>query len=127
VILEVPKIEGRYYTAQILDEWGEVIANINERSFPTKPYGTFLLVKPGSSVQTPPGAGRIELHSSKAKMLGRVEIKGDAEGVSGDRPGKACGRAAARNHDVRQRFTRRGGSIRSLRSDPRQRARRRAE
>ena len=24
VILEVPKIEGRYYTAQILDEWGEV-------------------------------------------------------------------------------------------------------
>jgi hypothetical protein len=81
VILEVPKIEGRYYTAQILDEWGEVIANINERSFPTKPYGTFLLVKPGSSVQTPPGAGRIELHSSKAKMLGRVEIKGDPEGA----------------------------------------------
>src|SRR6476661_2404171 len=64
VVLEVPEVQGRYYTAQIIDEWGEVIANINERTFPTKPYGTFLLVKPGSSVQTPPGAGRIELHSS---------------------------------------------------------------
>src|SRR6476661_645760 len=63
-LLEVPEVTGRYYTAQILDEWGEVIVNINERTFPSKPYGTFLLVKPGSSVQTPPGAGRIELHSS---------------------------------------------------------------
>jgi hypothetical protein len=81
VILEVPKIEGRYYTAQILDEWGEVIANINERTLPTRPFGRFVLVKPGSSVKTPPGAGRIELHSSKAKMLGRVELKGDPEGA----------------------------------------------
>jgi len=81
VVLEVPKIEGRYYTAQIIDEWGEVIVNINERTFPTKPYGRFVLVKPGSKVKTPPDAGRIELHSSKAKMLARVEIKGDADGA----------------------------------------------
>jgi hypothetical protein len=32
-LLEVPEITGRYYTAQILDEWGEVIVNINERTF----------------------------------------------------------------------------------------------
>jgi hypothetical protein len=36
-------------------------------------------VKPGSKVKTPPDAGRIELHSSKAKMLARVELKGDPE------------------------------------------------
>lgn len=81
VILEVPKVTGRYYTAQILDEWGEVIANINERTFPTKPYGKFALVAPGSAIKLPPDTGRIELHSNKAKMLARVELKGDPSGA----------------------------------------------
>jgi hypothetical protein len=43
--------------------------------------GKFLLVAPGSSVPTPDGAGRIELHSKKAKMLGRVELRDDPEGA----------------------------------------------
>lgn len=81
VIIEVPEVKGRYYTAQILDEWGEVIANVNERKFPSKPFGKFALVKPGSTVKIPPDAGRIELHSGKAKMLGRVELKGDPDGA----------------------------------------------
>jgi hypothetical protein len=81
VLLEVPEIKDRYYTAQILDEWGEVIVNINERTFPSKPYGKFALVKPGFTGTIPIDAARIELHSSKAKMLGRVEIKGDPEGA----------------------------------------------
>jgi hypothetical protein len=80
-VLEVPEIRGRYYTAQIMDEWGEVIANINERSFRSKPFGKFFLVKPGSKVTPPADSGRIELHSSKAKMLARVELKGDPEGA----------------------------------------------
>jgi len=80
-LLEVPQITGRYYTAQLLDEWGEVIVNINERTLPTKPYGKFLLVAPGSTVKTPDGAGRIVLHSNKAKMLSRVELKDDPDGA----------------------------------------------
>jgi hypothetical protein len=80
-MLEVPEVKNRYYTAQILDEWGEVIANINERQFPTKPFGKFVLVKPGSQFNVPPDAGRIELHSSKAKLLGRVELKDDPDGA----------------------------------------------
>src|SRR4029453_11860482 len=79
VILEVPEIKGRYYTAQILDEWGEVIANINERVFPSKPFGKFALMYPKSTAGIPSDAARIELHSSKAKLLGRVEIKGDKD------------------------------------------------
>jgi hypothetical protein len=79
VVLEVPEVTGRYYTAQILDEWGEVIVNINERTFPSKPFGTFALVQPGSTATIPRGAARIELHSSKAKMLARVELKGDPD------------------------------------------------
>jgi len=81
VILEVPEIKHRYYTAQILDEWGEVIANINERTFPSKPYGRFALCRPGSRPRAPEDAARIDLHSSKAKLLGRVEIKGDPNGA----------------------------------------------
>jgi hypothetical protein len=70
VLVEVPEIKG---PAQILDEWGAVIVNINERTLPSKPYGKFALVKPGFSCVIPIDAARIELHSSKAKLLCRVE------------------------------------------------------
>lgn len=80
-LLDVPEVKGRYYTAQILDEWGEVIVNINDRTVPSKPYGRFALVKPGSDVVIPPDAARIELHSNKAKLLARVELKGDSDGA----------------------------------------------
>lgn len=56
VLLEVPEVKGRYYTAEILDEWGEVIVNINERTTPAKPFGTFALTKPGS-MHDRPGRG----------------------------------------------------------------------
>src|SRR5579864_3036982 len=38
-IVEVPKIEGRYYTIQTLNGWGETTANINERNYPQHPFG----------------------------------------------------------------------------------------
>lgn len=79
----MPEVKGRYYTAQILDEWGEVITNINERNYPTHPFGKFVFVAPGSATDVAADAVRIELHSRKAKMLARVEIKTDAaEAVS---------------------------------------------
>lgn len=79
VLLEVPEVTGRYYTAQILDEWGEVIVNINDRATPAKPFGMFALTKPGSDPRIPDGATRIDLHSSKAKMLARVELQSDPQ------------------------------------------------
>lgn len=79
VLLEVPEITGRYYTAQILDEWGEVIVNINDRATPFRPFGTFALTKPGASVEIPDGVPRIVLHSGKAKMLVRIELAGDPD------------------------------------------------
>ncbi len=81
VVLEIPKIEGRYYTAQILDEWGETITNIHGRNFPLQPYGKFAFVAPGSRVAIPDDAVRIELRSYKAKMLARVELQNDREGA----------------------------------------------
>jgi hypothetical protein len=81
VVLEIPKIEGRYYTAQILDEWGETLTNIHERNYPLQPYGKFAFVAPGSRVAIPDDAVRIELRSYKAKMLARVELQNDRDGA----------------------------------------------
>jgi hypothetical protein len=81
VILEVPKIEGRYYTAQIVDEWAEILYNVNERNFPDHPYGQYALCLKGSGPEIPDGALRIDIPSKKAKMLARVERKGDDEGA----------------------------------------------
>lgn len=81
VILEVPKVEGRYYTVQVMDEWADILYNINERNFPDHPYGRFALCLKGSNPTTPEGALRIDLPSRKAKMLARVERKGDDAGA----------------------------------------------
>lgn len=81
VVLEVPEVKGRYYVAQILNEWGEVITNINERNYPSHPFGKFAFVAPGSTAEVPADAVRIELHSRKAKLLGRVELKTDPAGA----------------------------------------------
>jgi len=81
VILEVPKVEGRYYTAQIVDEWADILYNINERMFPDRPHGRFALCLAGSNPTIPDGALRIDLPSRKAKMLARVERKGDDQGA----------------------------------------------
>lgn len=81
-VLEIPQIEGRYYTAQICDEWGEVITNINERNYPLHPHGKYAFVTPDSVASVPDDAVRIQLRSPKAKMLARVEIRNDIEAAA---------------------------------------------
>lgn len=76
VILNIPKVEGRYYTAQLLDGWGNVITNINERNYPKTPYGKFALVLKGTNPTIPADAVKIELPAAKIKILARVELKG---------------------------------------------------
>lgn len=76
IILNVPKVEKRYYTAELLDGWGEVIVNINERNFPKTPYGKFALYIKGTHPPIPSDAVKIELPAAKVKMLARVELKG---------------------------------------------------
>ena len=81
VILEVPRVEGRYYTAQIMDEWADILYNVNERNLPDHPCGRFALCLSGSNPTIPEGAVRLDLPSRKAKMLARVERKGDDQGA----------------------------------------------
>ena len=79
-VLEVPEIVNRHYNIQVIDEWGDVITNINPRTFPSHRRGLYAFVKPGSSVKVPAGAARIVLRSSKAKVLARLEIRQDRDG-----------------------------------------------
>lgn len=81
VLLEVPQVEGRYYTVQICDEWGNVVTNINERDYPLNPYGTYVFVTPDTVAEIPEAAVPVVLPSRKAKMLARVELQTDVEGA----------------------------------------------
>ncbi len=81
VLLEVPQVEGRYYTVQICDEWGNVVTNINERNYPLNPSGTYAFVTPNTIAEIPEGAVPVVLPSRKAKMLARVELQTDVEGA----------------------------------------------
>jgi hypothetical protein len=76
VVLNVPEIMDRYYTAQLLNSWGEVVTNINERNYPESPFGKFALVMAGTTSEIPDGAVRVEVPCAKTKMLARVELKG---------------------------------------------------
>ena len=87
-LLEVPQVPaGTYSTAQIVDEWAEITYNINARTMPEHPHGTFALCLADSDPEIPEGAIRLNLPSRKAKLLARVQIGDDLD---------AARRAAAR-------------------------------
>lgn len=77
VILEIPEVNKRYYGAQLMDGWGEVLTNINERNYPKHPNGKFAIYLKGSKVKIPEDALKIELENKKIKMLARVELQDD--------------------------------------------------
>ena len=79
-ILEIPEVPaGRYYTAQIVDEWAEITHNINDRNFPERPYGRYAICLAGSSPAIPDDCLRVDIPSPKAKLLTRVQIQGDVD------------------------------------------------
>ena len=79
-ILEIPAIPaGRYYTAQIVDEWAEITHNINERNFPDHPNGRYAICLAGSTPEIPDGCLRVDIPSAKAKLLTRVQIGDDVD------------------------------------------------
>ena len=80
VILEIPEIPaGLYYTAQIVDEWAEITHNINERNDPDHPVGRFAICLAGSTPTIPDDCKRIDIPSTKAKLLARVELADDVD------------------------------------------------
>jgi len=76
-IVELPVIKKRYYTVQVLNVWGETVANINERNFPQRPSGSFGLCLRGADVKLPAGTQRVDLPGRKSRILMRVELGSD--------------------------------------------------
>lgn len=76
-IVETPAIKKRYYTVQLLNGWGETVANINERNFPGA--GKFGLCLKGSRVGLPAGTQRVELPGRKSRLVARVELGADPQ------------------------------------------------
>ena len=73
-LLTVPKITDRYFTVQFLNGWGETLANVNERTFPDRPFGEFAICLMGSNVQLPAGVRRVDLPVKYSRVLSRVEL-----------------------------------------------------
>src|SRR5215468_11397251 len=74
-LIELPDIKGRYYTVQALNGWGEVSANINERTFPKHPSGKFAFcLKGAKGITLPKGTQRVDLPSKKSRILMRIEL-----------------------------------------------------
>ena len=80
-LVTVPAIKGRYYVVQFLNGWGETLANINERTYPSHPSGTFAACLKGAAVTLPAGAVRIDLPAKYTRVLSRVELGDDWEGA----------------------------------------------
>ena len=73
-LIDIPEIKGRYYTVQILNGWGEVTANINERNFQKHPFGKYLFCIKGATPVLPKGTLRVTLPSRKSRLLMRIEL-----------------------------------------------------
>jgi len=74
LVVTVPKITGRYYTVHFLNGWGETVANINERLYPTRPSGDFAVCLKGAAAKTPADAQRVEVPARYLRVLARVEL-----------------------------------------------------
>ena len=75
ILLTIPEVKNRYYTVQLMDGWGEVITNINERNYPDHPFGQYALVLENSTANIPQGAIKVVMPIKKIKMLARVELQ----------------------------------------------------
>jgi hypothetical protein len=79
-IATVPEISDRYFTVQILNGWGETLANINERVFPRKSSGDFAICLRDAEVSLPANVtSRIDLPVRQARVLVRVALGGDRD------------------------------------------------
>lgn len=80
-LLTLPQIKDRYYTVEIVNGWGEVIDNINERTYPGHPFGTFALCLDKAKVALPAGTQRVEVAGDTSRILIRIALGADPDGA----------------------------------------------
>jgi len=80
-LITLPEIKGRYYTVEIVNGWGEVIDNINERTYSQHPFGAFALCLTKVKADLPAGAQRVEVAGKTSHILIRIELGADPAGA----------------------------------------------
>lgn len=82
VRLDMPKVNGRYYTWHMLNGWGETVVNINDRTYPSHPDGGYALCLKGAAVSVPAGLQRVDLPARTLRVLARIELGADPAGAA---------------------------------------------
>src|SRR6185312_786261 len=62
------------FTVQVLNGWGEVTANINERNYPKHPFGKFAFCLKDTKATLPKGTQRVNLPNRTSRILARIEL-----------------------------------------------------
>src|SRR5215468_3466092 len=75
--IELPKITGRYYSVQVMNLWGEVVANINDRTYPKHPFGNYAICTKGTKIYLPPEVQRVDVPGRKSRLVMRIELGAD--------------------------------------------------
>jgi hypothetical protein len=77
-IISVPDTDGRYYSIQLVDAYGNSFAYIGRRATGTK-AGAYAVVPPGWSGDLPSGVTRIEATTPHVLALTRTLVAGEAD------------------------------------------------
>jgi hypothetical protein len=80
-LITLPEIRDRYSTIEIVNGWGEVTDNINERTYLDHPFGTFALCLDKAKVTLPAGARRVEVAANTARILISIGLGADPAGA----------------------------------------------
>jgi hypothetical protein len=80
-LITLPEIKDRYYTIEIVDGWGEVIDNVNDRTYLGHPSGTFALCLDKAKVTLPAGAQRVEVAGNTSRILISIGLGADPAGA----------------------------------------------
>jgi hypothetical protein len=80
-LITLPEIKGRYYTIEIVNGWGEVIDNVNDRTYLGHPSGTFALCLDKAKVTLPAGAQRVEVAANTSRILISIGLGADPAGA----------------------------------------------
>jgi hypothetical protein len=80
-LIALPEIKDRYYTIEIVNGWGEVIDNVNGRTYLGHPSGTFALCLDKAKVTLPAGAQRVEVAGNTSRILISIGLGADPAGT----------------------------------------------
>jgi hypothetical protein len=78
LVLQVPKVDDRYFAIQFLDAYTDVFDYVGTRT-DGGAAGTYLVTAPGYNGPIPPGAKPIAMHTPQGVLLGRVRVRNDAD------------------------------------------------